>query len=205
MLRGSLSEISTALQTPKVANPEVANPTVAGPTVAGPGAAVEEPTLGQRLRAVHKRYPTGVTIVTVLGSDGQPRGLAVNAFASISYDPPLIMVAINATSSTYPWLFSADHLAINVIAEDQMPIVRAFAKKGGDKFAGLDWQEGVTGSPILAGVTGHFELAIKYKMPAYTHTIFIGEVVAAEAGETPALIYRGAEFFLGSDLTPVEE
>lgn len=166
----------------------------------------EAQNIGERVRALHRLYPTGVTVVTVADADGQPRGLAVNAFSSVSLDPPLVLVAINATSSTYPWLFSAEHIAVNIIAETQRAVVGAFAKSGGDKFAGLSWHPGVTGAPILEGSTGHFELAVRYKIPAYTHTIFLGEVIAAEASETPAMLYLGGAFYQqGAGLVPAAE
>lgn len=163
----------------------------------------EEPTIGDKVRAVHRRYPTGVTIVTVADADGQPRGLAVNAFSSVSLDPPLILVAVNANASTYPWLFTAEHIGVNIVAESQVDVVRAFARSGGDKFAGLDWHPGVTGAPVLEGTAGYFELAVRYKIPAYTHTIFIGEVVEAAASDQPAMIYLDGGFFAqGEGLTP---
>lgn len=166
----------------------------------------EAQLIGDRVKALHRRYPTGVTVVTVADAEGQPRGLAVNAFSSVSLDPPLVLVAINATSSTYPWLFSAEHIAVNIIAETQLAVVRAFAKSGGDKFAGLDWHPGVTGAPVLDGSTGHFELAVKYKIPAYTHTIFLGEVIAAETADTPAMVYLGGSFYQqGAGLLPAAE
>ncbi|MFC7766343.1 flavin reductase family protein [Leucobacter soli] len=130
-------------------------------------------------------------------------GLAVNAFSSISLDPPLIMVAVNANASTYPWLFSAEHIGVNIVAENQVGVVRAFARSGGDKFAGLDWHPGTTGAPVIDGSAGHFELAVRYKIPAYTHTIFIGEVIEAAATDQPAMIYLGGGFFAqGQGLTP---
>lgn len=160
--------------------------------------------LGEVVRGAHRMYPTGVTVVTVTGDDGEPHGLAVNAFSSVSLDPPLILVAVNATSSTYPWLFSASHIAVNLMSTEQAPIVRRFARSGGDKFAEIDWTPGVTGSPIITGTSGHFELDVKYKIPAYTHTIFIGEVVAADHTDVPALVYVGGQFFRGDSLQPAD-
>ncbi|NKX51430.1 flavin reductase, partial [Arthrobacter deserti] len=46
--------------------------------------------LAERARGVPRQYPTGVTVVTA-AADGTPYGLAVNAFSSISLDPPLVL------------------------------------------------------------------------------------------------------------------
>lgn len=156
------------------------------------------------VRDVHRRYPTGVTIVTVRGEDGRPRGLAVNAFTSVSLDPPLILFAINGTSGSYPSLFAADHIAVNVVGQSQAHVVRAFSRPSPDRFAGIAWHEGSTGAPLIDGTTGHFELAVQYKIPAYTHTLFIGEVVAAGHTDEPALIYLGRELYRGDHLVPSE-
>ncbi|MCZ2849905.1 flavin reductase family protein [Modestobacter sp. VKM Ac-2978] len=159
-----------------------------------------EENLGEVVRAVHRRYPTGVSVVTAASPEGKPYGLAVNSFSSVSLDPPLILFAVNVTSSSYPWLFSADHVAVNLLSTSQTAVVRRFAQSGGDKFADIEWTTGQTGSPLIAGCTGRFELAVRYKIPAYTHTVFIGEVVCAEYTDDPALIYLGGKFFDSSDL-----
>jgi flavin reductase (DIM6/NTAB) family NADH-FMN oxidoreductase RutF len=44
---------------------------------------------------------------------------------------------------------------------------------------------------------------VTYRIPAHTHTIFIGEAVSAEHTDEPALIYLGGKFFTGGGLRPV--
>ena len=57
------------------------------------------------------------------------RGLAVNAFSSISLDPPTVMVCVQRTSSTHDCLFRASHLAINILSTDQLDVVNRFASR----------------------------------------------------------------------------
>lgn len=158
--------------------------------------------LSQRVRGVHRQYPTGVTVVTA-AEEGRPYGLAVNAFSSISLEPPLVMVCVNESSRSYPHVFDSSHIGVNILAADQVDVAETFARSGGDKFATLDWVPGSTGVPVLARVAGHFEIEVKYRMPAYTHTIFIGEVVdAASDPEKAPLVYQGGKFFDGERLAP---
>jgi flavin reductase (DIM6/NTAB) family NADH-FMN oxidoreductase RutF len=166
-------------------------------------AAAQEPAqeLADRVRAVHRQYPTGVTVVTT-AVDGVPYGLAVNAFSSISLDPPLVLVCVNESSRSYPAVFDSDHLGVNILASDQRAVAGAFATSGGDKFAQLDWTRSERGVPVLDGVAGHFELEVKYKIPAFTHTIFIGEVIDARASGKAPLVYQGGGFFDGAQLVP---
>jgi flavin reductase (DIM6/NTAB) family NADH-FMN oxidoreductase RutF len=161
--------------------------------------------LAKDLREAHKLYPTGVTIVTVQDG-GAPKGLAVNAFTSVSYNPPAVLVCINQTSSSYPPLFKASHYGINILASDQKSVAGVFASKSTDKFADLEWTPAEQGSPQLAGAAAFFEVRIDYRLPVYTHTILVGEIVAAsyDEGASP-LVFRGGKFYDGAQLVPLEE
>lgn len=154
----------------------------------------------ERVKDVHRRFPTGVTIVTTL-TDGQPYGLAVNAFSSVSIDPPVVLVCVAKTSSTYEHLYRNDSLAVNILASDQLPIAARFATSGGEKFLGLEWEHAENGSPILLGACGFLELTVERRVIAYTHTIFIGRVVRAEVSDRHPLMYLGGKFF---DIQSVE-
>jgi flavin reductase (DIM6/NTAB) family NADH-FMN oxidoreductase RutF len=155
-----------------------------------------------RVRAVHRSFPTGVTIVTTC-VEGHPYGLAVNAFSSISLDPPLVLVCVAAKSSTYPRLFLGTHLGINILASDQAGIAERFARSGGDKFDELSWTSGGAGAPLIEGVSAHLELEIETRIPAHTHTIFIGRVINALSFGRAPLIYFDATFFDGAKLVPI--
>jgi flavin reductase (DIM6/NTAB) family NADH-FMN oxidoreductase RutF len=162
-------------------------------------AAAATGSLVDRIKGVHRRFPTGVTIVaTEVG--GQPYGLAVNAFSSLSLEPPLVLVCVAATSSTYPRLFEVDAISVSILAEDQADVAAGFARSGGEKFGAIDWRPGPNGTPILAGVSAHLDLRVEHRVPAGTHTIFIGRVLDAETGEKPPLLYLGGRFFEGGAL-----
>jgi flavin reductase (DIM6/NTAB) family NADH-FMN oxidoreductase RutF len=155
-----------------------------------------------RIRGVHRRYPTGVTVVTTF-DEGAPFGLSVNAFSSVSLDPPLALVCIAGSSSTHPRLFLRDHFAVNVLSAAQADLARQFGRPGGGKFEGVSWHEAPNGSPVLDGVCGWFELQIASRMPAATHTIFLGEItsVGMPDAHTP-LLYLGGGFYDTASLIP---
>lgn len=156
----------------------------------------------ETIRAVHRQFVTGVTVVTTL--DGAtPRGLAVNAFCSVSLDPPTVLVCVQATSATYPALFKTNHLAVNILAADQLPVLEVFAAKGSDKFASVDWSPGPHGSPIITGSAAVVEVEIGERLRAGTHTVFIGHVVEARVRDVDPLVYRAGTFLAPSALTPL--
>ncbi|CDO07716.1 flavin reductase family protein [Mycolicibacterium cosmeticum] len=151
------------------------------------------------MKQVNRRFVTGVTAVTA--RDGElPRGLAVNAFASISLDPPTVMVAVQHTSSTHECLFRAEHLAINILSTDQLDVVTRFATKSDDKFAGLEWRPGPHGSPLLGRSAAAMEVRILERLQASTHTVFMCRVVHAEVTDLHPMVYSAGKFFDGGNL-----
>ena len=152
------------------------------------------------MKRVNRQFVTGVTVVTAV-DDGTPRGLAVNAFASISLDPATVMVAVQHTSSTHDCLFRADHLAINILSTDQLDVVKRFAVKSEDKFAGLDWDAGPFGSPLIARSAAVMEVEIRERLRASTHTVFMCRVVHAEVSNRHPMVYSAGKFFDGGTLT----
>jgi flavin reductase (DIM6/NTAB) family NADH-FMN oxidoreductase RutF len=152
------------------------------------------------MKQVNRQFVTGVTVVTAMDGE-RPRGLAVNAFSSISLDPPTVMVCVQRTSSTYDCLFRASHLAINILSTDQLDVVNRFAAKSDDKFSGLDWEPGLFGSPLISRSSARMEVEIRERLQASTHTIFICRVVDATVTDRHPMVYSAGRFFDGGALT----
>lgn len=154
----------------------------------------------EMMKQVNRLFVTGITVVTTLDGD-KPRGLAVNAFASVSLEPPMVMVAVQHTSSTHDCLYRADHLAINILSTDQLDVVKRFAVKSDDKFAGFAWQPGPHGSPLIGRSAAAMEVEIRERLLASTHTIFMCRVLHASVEDRAPMIYSAGKFFDGSNLT----
>jgi flavin reductase (DIM6/NTAB) family NADH-FMN oxidoreductase RutF len=137
----------------------------------------------EAFKSAMRRFATGVCIVTT-ESAGTVHGFTVNAFASVSAEPPCVLVCVNRTATAHPLISAAGRFCVNVLGVEQQAMAERFA--GGDKttrFAGLDYRFGPAGSPILPGVLAYFDCSLAEEYSAGTHTIFIGNVV--EAGERP--------------------
>jgi flavin reductase (DIM6/NTAB) family NADH-FMN oxidoreductase RutF len=154
------------------------------------------------MKQVNRQFVTGVTVVTTM--DGEtPRGLAVNAFANISLDPPTVMICVQRSSSTHDSLYATDHLAINILSTEQMGVVNRFAVKAPDKFADLDWKPGPFGSPMIARSSAQMEVEIRERHQASTHTVFICSVVHATVSGHAPMVYSAGQFFDGAALPPL--
>ncbi|MDQ2814784.1 MAG: flavin reductase [Actinomycetota bacterium] len=138
-------------------------------------------------------YPTGVAVVTAVAEDGEPVGMVVGTFSSVSLDPPLIAFFPASTSKSFGQLRTARTFAVNVLAADQEPLCRRLAISGTDKFGGVRWRPGPLGSPILQGAVSWIECTFEQIREAGDHYIVLGRVheLAVERSTLPLLFFQG--------------
>jgi flavin reductase (DIM6/NTAB) family NADH-FMN oxidoreductase RutF len=119
-------------------------------------------------------------VVTATGRHG-PHGVTVNAFTSLSLDPPMILVCLDATGRSAEILADAGHFAVNILATGQSRVATWFASKqrpaGAAGFLEVPHRRGVTGAPLLTGAAAHLDCVLNRWVPAGDHVIFIGTVV----------------------------
>ncbi|PTT68845.1 hypothetical protein DBR22_05350 [Arthrobacter sp. HMWF013] len=138
-------------------------------------------------------YPTGVAVVTAVTEDGNPVGMVVGTFSSVSLDPPLIAFFPMSNSRSFAQLRTARTFCINVLASDQEPLCRALATGGANKFDGVTWRPGPLGSPILEGAVSWIECTFEDVREAGDHYIVLGLVqeYALERSTLPLLFFQG--------------
>jgi flavin reductase (DIM6/NTAB) family NADH-FMN oxidoreductase RutF len=156
-------------------------------------AATGAPTFDSaHFRAVLGHFTTGIAIITAM--DGrEPVGLTCQSFMSLSLDPPLIAFAPGKSSTSWPRIRQAGVFCVNVLTEEQEDTCRVFATTGAEKFRGVGWRGGETGSPILDDALAWIECRIEHEHDAGDHVIVVGRVIALDATRTgrPLLFYRG--------------
>jgi len=147
----------------------------------------------EEFRRACGRFPTGVTIATVLDADGQPHGLTVSSFTSVSLEPPLISICLGHAVSLIDTFRAANFFGINILAEDEQALSERFARKGHDRFQGVDWTPGENGAPLIDGVLAAIECQVERRIPVGDHDIFIGRMVATRVRDgAPLLHFAGA-------------
>lgn len=144
-------------------------------------------------RKVMGSYPTGVCAITAAGADGQPIGMVVGTFTSVSLDPPLVGFLPDKSSSTWPQIEAAGSFCVNVLGSDQQAACRQLAARGPDKFANVDWTSSSHGLPVIAGCIARIECAIHNVVDAGDHWFVLGNVLHLEItrDEDPMLFHRG--------------
>ena len=147
---------------------------------------------GQLFRAVLGSFPTGVTIVTTVASDGAPRGLTCNAICSVSVDPPLLLFCLGKKAGSASAFLERKAFVVNFLAAGRGELSTRFASPVEDKFAGTRWQPSTLagGSPILVDdIVAHAECTVSQVVDAGDHHLVIGLVVAGSASGGNPLMY----------------
>ena len=147
------------------------------------------PVTKDEFRSAMSRFASGVTVVTTRSEDHHPSGLTVSSFASLSLEPPLVLVCIDKRASIHDSLVEGRYFAVNVLAEDQEILSRRFASRDADRFSGTGYADGVTGVPILNDVLAAVECRIVHTYPGGDHTIVVGEVEHANVSDGKPLAY----------------
>ncbi|MFD9432726.1 flavin reductase family protein [Streptomyces sp. NPDC060002] len=147
------------------------------------------------LREVCGRYPTGVAVITCLGSeDEEPVGVTVNSFTSVSLDPALVLFCVHRESRALEAVRASGAFAVNILASDQAGLCRAFARRDTAGFGGLPHGPGRTGSPVLGDALAFLDCELHSTFPGGDHVIIIGKVVdlGLLREEQPLTFFRSA-------------
>jgi 3-hydroxy-9,10-secoandrosta-1,3,5(10)-triene-9,17-dione monooxygenase reductase component len=138
-----------------------------------------------------------VTVVTTTHA-GTRYGMTASAVASVSLEPPLLLVCMNRDSPTHEAVRETGRFAVNVLAGDQEEISNQMATRGIDKFEGIEWEPAPeTGSPLLAGALAHLDCTIHAVYEAGDHYVVLGRVkyLTAESRScdtvSPLLYFEG--------------
>lgn len=140
-------------------------------------------------------FASGVTIMTTAAS-GRLHGMTVSAFASVSLEPPLILVCVEHSTLMHRFLDETNAFAVNILSERGEATSRFFADNArleGPEFREGSYRLGVTGSPILSEATAYLEARVHGRHEAGDHTVVVGEVVKLEVlnEQEPLIFYRG--------------
>jgi 3-hydroxy-9,10-secoandrosta-1,3,5(10)-triene-9,17-dione monooxygenase reductase component len=143
-------------------------------------------------RRVLGHFATGVTVVTTL-DDEEPVGFTCQSFSSLSLDPPLVTVAPQRTSTTWPRIRRVGRFCANILAEDQSELATGFARTGTDKFAGRRWSTSPSGCPVLEDVLAWVDCEIVHELDGGDHVLVLARVLdlAVLSDEPPLLFFRG--------------
>lgn len=163
-----------------------ANPVAAQPDV------LESKELATQWRQTMADFPSGLTIVTTM-EDSRPLGTTVSAFCSLSLRPRLLLVCLDLRSNTLKAIEKSGSFAVNILSAPMQGVAMKFGMKEGDKFAGVDYQIGDLGCPLLSDCCVNIECQVQASYIEGDHAILIGNpgLIRRETARPPLLYYRG--------------
>lgn len=144
-------------------------------------------------REVMGHYPTGVAVVTGSSGTGEPVGMVVGTFTSVSLDPPLVAFMPTTTSGTFALMRDSKAFCVNVLAHDQLDLCRTMAVPRPGKFDGVAWSPSPYGAPALDGTVAHIHCSLDQVVPAGDHLIVLCRVqdMKVTRPATPLLFFQG--------------
>jgi len=137
-------------------------------------------------------FPTGVAVVTAVTA-GEPVGMTVNSFTSVSLDPPLVLWCLKRDSNRYQVFADAKAFTINVLGTEHEGVSSRLARQGEHKLHDIALLETELGPPALADAHAVFECRCEAIHDGGDHAILIGRVVrfARRDDGAPLVFYRG--------------
>jgi flavin reductase (DIM6/NTAB) family NADH-FMN oxidoreductase RutF len=147
------------------------------------------PVTQAEFRAALSRFPSGITVVTSRGTDGNFHGITVSAFCSVSLDPPLILVCIEKTTISHLAISSSGSFVVNVLARADEDLSERFSIPAANKFDGISYRVGLDGIPILDVALVALECRLQDAFDGGDHTIFVGLVAKASIRDGKPLVY----------------
>jgi len=145
-----------------------------------------------QFRQLLGRFATGVTVVTCRTEAGEPIGMTASSVASVSLNPPLVLVSVDKRHDMHAALERGAHFVLNILSAEQEALSRRFAAEDPDRFRGVSYRENQLGIALLDGAVAHVECEKRAAVPGGDHSVFFGLVVGGDVTDRrPLLYYRG--------------
>ena len=148
------------------------------------GGSTPEPFDAAAFRSALGRFVTGVAFVTAAPA-GEPTGLIVNSFASVSLEPPLVSFCAARSSLTWSRMRRTGRFGVNVLARHHEAFAVRATPPEADRFANLDWDPGIGGVPLLSDALATLDCEVIAEHPAGDHWIVVGRVDDLRVSDVP--------------------
>jgi flavin reductase (DIM6/NTAB) family NADH-FMN oxidoreductase RutF len=149
---------------------------------------VSDPVVEKNFRAAMSHVAAPVSIVTTV-VDGRPWGTTVSAFASLSMQPPMLLVSLQHDSGLLAVVEEGSVLGVNVLSVGQSELALRFARKDQDRFDSTPWRI-VDGAPQLEDIHAYVAVTVSQMVTGGDHVVLFCDVIDADTYETQPLTYH---------------
>src|ERR687897_2795170 len=132
-----------------------------------------------------KTIPYGFYVTGVVGSDGEVNGFTTCWVSQVSFEPQQVVVAVRKDQHTHDLIEEGGVFSLNFLDTEQEELARKFTEPlqpENGSIAGSTYIRGATGAPLFDEAFANLECRVVGKMEAGDHTVYLGEVAAANLG-----------------------
>ena len=141
------------------------------------------------LRSALGRFSTGVAVVSAIAENGQPVGMTINSFGSVSLQPALVSWCIDRESASYAAFIDCSAFSISILSEEQAELALRFATRGADKFADIPLRR--RRAPWIPDACAWFECESYRRIVLGDHAMLIGKVTDFSISGARPLVFAG--------------
>ena len=143
----------------------------------------------ETFKKTFSKFLTGITVVTAVDNFGNPIGMTVNSFSSVSLDPPLVLWSIEKKQPSYNFYKNSNGYVVNILSKNQLDLCNIFSSQSKDKFKNINWQTSANGFPLIDNCLAWFD-CVKWKdYPGGDHLILVGKVTSSKFSNLEPLAY----------------
>lgn len=145
------------------------------------------------LRNALGQFATGVCVITAAPKEGNPFGMTINSFASLSLDPPLVLWSLANSSDTFSTFETLETYVVNVLNENQQDISNKYSRRNEHDLVDGDFHWSANNNPIINDSLASFECEISKRYEGGDHVILVGKVIdfKNEGEGKPLLFFSG--------------
>lgn len=147
-------------------------------------------------------FPTGVAVVTAMDADGNPRGMTCSSVASVTLEPPTLLVCLGLGSITLEAAHSCGQFAVNLLHARARHAAEVFSSHVPDRFTQVRWRRLSSGLPWLAyDAFALAECRITGSVEVGDHAVVLGQVIVISQIPDSPLLYGGRRFLSWGEMS----
>ena len=130
-------------------------------------------------RKVLRTFTYGLYVVSC-ADEGEVNAFTANWLSQASFDPPLLIVSFENETKSLPMILHSGIFTVNVLRSGDRDLAGKLGKSAlrvPDKLAGIGYEIGANGCPILHDALAWVACEVRHTAPAGDSTLIIAEVV----------------------------
>lgn len=130
------------------------------------------------IRPFMATFPTGVSVITAMGADGNPWGMTCTSLCSVTLEPPTLLACLRRGSPTLEAVLASGAFALNLLHDGARPTAELFASGAPDRFAQAVWRISVTckGPHLIEAAHVIADCRVTNTEIVGSHVVVFGEV-----------------------------